>query len=279
MKRVLLTLLTLLMISSSVFADITEDKIVDAISLYKAGNYSECIKNLDTIISQDSSYPVAYYYLGLAYAKTNNKVLAIKNYDKVISMTTDKSLKSMAKAAKDCLGTSGFTALDAQLSISKNSQAEKFLSPEIKREDKQEIVTQDIQKKQITKPVKSEKMPSNDEIGAAIMTLKKAGLWNGAISQSQENNMPVDNTKQQQDMMAKMYMQQMTQQMNNPAYLMMNMNGNNNNSGMNMMNMLPFMMGQGGNNTTNPAMNQQFIQAMMMSQMMPNLDFSSSDNK
>ena len=279
MKRVLLTLLTLLMMSSSVFADITEDKIVDAISLYKAGNYSECIKNLDTIISQDSSYPVAYYYLGLAYAKTNNKVLAIKNYDKVISMTTDKSLKSMAKAAKDCLGTSGFTALDAQLSISKNSQAEKFLSPEIKREDKQEIAAQEIAKKQFNKPVKAEKLPSNDEIGAAIMTLKKAGLWNGAISQSQENNMSVDNTKQQQEMMTKMYLQQMTQQMNNPAYLMMNMNGNNNNSGMNMMNMLPFMMGQGGNNTTNPAMNQQFIQAMMMSQMMPNLDFSSSDNK
>ena len=45
-----------------------------------------------------------------------------------------------------------------------------------------------------------------------------------------------------------------------------------------MMNMLPFMMNnQKGSN--NPAANQQLIQTMMMSQMMPNLDFSSSDNK
>lgn len=279
MKRVVLTLLTLAIISSSTLAGQMEDKISYAITLYKSGEYSECIKNLNTIISQDGSYPVAYYYLGLCYAKTNNKTMAIQNYDKVISMNADKSLKSMAKAAKDCLGTSGFTGLDAQLSISKNSQAEKFITPEIKREEIQETPIAETQKKQTTKPAKSEKMPSNDEIGAAIMTLKKAGLWNGAISQPQENNMPVDNTKQQQDMMAKMYMQQMTQQMNNPAYLMMGMNGNNNNSGMNsMMNMLPFMLNNQNGNSS-PAMNQQFLQTMMMSQMMPNLDFSSSDNK
>ena len=279
MKRVVLTLLTLAIISSSTLAGQMEDKISYAITLYKSGEYSECIKNLNTIISQDGSYPVAYYYLGLCYAKTNNKTMAIQNYDKVISMNADKSLKSMAKAAKDCLGTSGFTGLDAQLSISKNSQAEKFITPEIKREEIQETPIAETSKKQTTKPAKAEKMPSNDEIGAAIMTLKKAGLWNGTISQPQENNMPVDNTKQQQDMMAKMYMQQMTQQMNNPAYLMMGMNGNNNNSGMNsMMNMLPFMLNNQNGNSS-PAMNQQFLQTMMMSQMMPNLDFSSSDNK
>ena len=136
MKRVLLTLTTLIFIASSVLANqMTEEKIADAISLYKKGDYAECIKNLDTIISQDSSYPVAYYYLGLCYAKTHKRDLAIKNYDKVISLSTDKSLKSMAKAAKDCLGTSGFTGMDAQLSISNNSKAERFVTPEIKREE------------------------------------------------------------------------------------------------------------------------------------------------
>ena len=100
MKRVVLTLLTLAIISSSVLAGQMEDKISYAITLYKSGEYSECIKNLNTIISQDGSYPVAYYYLGLCYAKTNNKTKAIQNYDKVISMNADKSLKSMAKAAK-----------------------------------------------------------------------------------------------------------------------------------------------------------------------------------
>lgn len=270
------------LLSSSAFAGQMEEKISDAITLYKSGNYSECIKNLNTIIGQDSSYPVAYYYLGLCYAKTNNKTLAIKNYDKVISMNSDKSLKSMAKAAKDCLGTSGFTGLDAQLSISKNSQAEKFLTPEIKKEAPTQPIAQET-KKQNVKPAKQEKAPSNDEIGAAIMTLKKAGLWNGQTINPQAQAQPQnqeDTQKKQQEMMAKMYMQQMTQQMNNPAYLLMGMNGNNNNGmGMNnMMNMLPFMMNnQNGN--SNPAMNQQFIQTMMMSQMMPNLDFSSSDNK
>lgn len=284
MKRVVLTLLTLLMVSSSVFADVTEDKILDAVSLYKSGKYGECIKNLNTIISQASTYPVAYYYLGLAYAKTNNKDLAIKNYDKVISMTNDKNLKSMAKAAKDCLGTSGFTALDVQLSLTNNSNAEKFLKPEIKQEIQPET-EQAVQPKKTFKQTRTEqkeaKQPTNDEIGAAIMVLKKAGLWNGTQTMGQATPQVADNSEQKnQEMMTKMYLQQMTQQMNNPAYLMMNMNGNNNNnSGMNMMNMLPFMMGQGGNSGTNPAMNQQFIQTMMMSQMMPNLDFSSSDNK
>lgn len=280
MKRVILTFIISILLSSSAFAGQMEEKISDAITLYKSGDYSECIKNLNTIIGQDSTYPVAYYYLGLCYAKTNNKALAIKNYDKVISMNSDKSLKSMAKAAKDCLGTSGFTGLDAQLSISKNSQAEKFITPEIKKEEPAKIVTQET-KKVVTKPIKQEKMPSNDEIGAAIMTLKKAGLWNGQMTNTQvQPQNQEDSQKKQQEMMAKMYMQQMTQQMNNPAYLMMGMNGNNNNGmGMNnMMNMLPFMMNN-QNGSNNPAANQQLIQTMMMSQMMPNLDFSSSDNK
>ncbi len=281
MKRVVLTFIIIALLSTSALAGQMEDKISDAITLYKSGNYSECIKNLNTIIGQDSTYPVAYYYLGLCYAKTNNKALAIKNYDKVISMNSDKSLKSMAKAAKDCLGTSGFTGLDAQLSISRNSQAENFLTPEIKKEEPTKVITQET-KKNITKPVKQERMPSNDEIGAAIMTLKKAGLWNGQNSTPQIQQQSLeDSQKKQQEMMAKMYMQQMTQQMNNPAYLMSSMNGNNNNNGMgmnNIMNMLPFMMNN-QNGSNNPAANQQLIQTMMMSQMMPNLDFSSSDNK
>ena len=281
MKRVLLTLITILLLSASGFASsMTEEKISDAISLYKKGDYAECIKNLDTIISQDSSYPVAYYYLGLCYAKTHKRDLAIKNYDKVISLSSDKSLKSMAKAAKDCLGTSGFTGMDAQLSISNNSKAERFVMPQIKREDVSVDKKAISQQPKNIETKKDVKQPSNAEIGAAIMTLKKAGLWNGNnFSQEPSQQQTADNVKKNQDMMTKMYMQQLTQQMNNPAYLMMGMNGNNNNSmnGMNMMNMLPFMMNQDG--SSNPAANQQFIQTMMMSQMMPNFDFSSSDNK
>lgn len=284
MKRVLLTLLTLILLSSTSHAGQIEDKISYAVSLYKTGEYSECIKNLNTIISQNSSYPVAYYYLGLCYAKTNNKDMAIKNYDKVISTSSDKNLKTMAKAAKDCLGTSGFTGIDAQLSISNDSQAEKFLYPEIKKEEpviKPAQTAVESPKKQFIPKAKQEKMPSNDEIGAAIMTLKKAGLWNGSqTTQPAAPQTQADVNNKQQQEMTKMYVQQMTQQMNNPAYLMMGMNGNNNNNGMgmnNMMNMLPFMMNnQSGN--SNPAMNQQFLQTMMMSQMMPNLDFSSTDN-
>ena len=279
MKRVLLTLITIVLLSSSGFAlTQTEEKISDAISLYKSGEYRECIKNLNTIISQAPSYPVAYYYLGLSYAKTNKKDLAIKNYDKVISMNADKSLKSMARAAKDCLGTSGFTGLDAQLSISNNSKAERFITPEIKKEEPAPEKIVQTQKKQPVQK-KADKAPSNEDIGAAIMTLKKAGLWNGNNSVVPSAPQGEDVAKKQQEMMAKMYMQQMTQQMNNPAYLMMGMNGNNNGmNGMNMMNMLPFMMSS-QDGKSNPAMNQQFIQTMMMSQMMPNLDFSSSDDK
>jgi len=279
MKRVLLTLLIYVMVASSVLANMIEDKITDAISLYKSGQYDECIKNLNTIIEQDSSYPITYYYLGLSYAKLNKKSLAIKNYDKVISSSSDKSLRTMAKAAKDCLGTSGFTALDAQLSISNDSKAERFIKPEIKKEfikKKVDNETKKVSTQKVTKISESNnKMPTNDEIGEAIMILKRAGLWNSSTQNISQNSMN-QNQQNPQDLMTKMYMQQMTQQMNNPAYLMMSMNGNNTNNNMNnMMNMLPFMMNN--SNGSNPAMNQQFIQTMMMSQMMPNLDFSSSD--
>ena len=275
MKRVWLIVLSFVLLCSSVSANPTEDKILDAISLYKKGDYQECIKNLDTIISQDSSYPIAYYYLGLCYAKTNQKTLAIKNYDKVIQTTKDKSLKSMAKTAKDCLGTSGFTSLDAQLSISNDSRAEEFL-PGVKKETP--IVEKKEPKAKYTEPKPTvSKTPTDAEIGAAIMTLKRAGIIKGdglGLSAQTSNASQASN----QDAMMKLYMQQMTQQANNPAYLMMNMNGNNNNGGMNgMMNMLPFMLNnQGGSNS---ASNQQLIQTMMMSQMMPNLDFSSSNDK
>lgn len=276
MKRVFLTLLILSVLSSSVYANQTEDKIKDAISLYNSGNYAECVKNLNTIISQDSSYPVSYYYLGLSYAKLNKKDLAIKNYDKVISTSSDRTLKSMAKAAKDCLGTSGFTGIDTQLTIT-NSKAQDYINP--KKENIEEKQPRKQEKAQTNKVVtQKEKMPSNDEIGAAIMTLKKAGLWNGSINNPQtvSQAQPQNFAQEQQNMMAKMYMQQMTQQMNNPAYLIMGMNGNNNGgNNMNMMNMLPFLM---NNQNGDKAANQQLIQSMMMSQMMPNLDFSFSGN-
>jgi len=182
----------------------------------------------------------------------------------------------MAKAAKDCLATSGFTALDAQLSVSNNSKAEDFVSHMKKEVSQSKEDLKELSKKTDVKVInKTEKKPTDAEIGAAIMTLKRAGLWNGATPSPQQPTLVSEN-KNQQDMMAKMYMQQMKQQMNNPAYLMMNMNGNNNNNN-NMMNMLPFLMSsQDGND--NSASNKQLIQTMMMSQMMPNLDFSSNDN-
>ena len=254
-------------------ANPTEDKINDAIALYKKGQYSEVIKNLNTIISQDDSYPVAYYYLGLSYAKLNKKDLAIENYNNVMNKTSDRTLKTMAKAAKDCLGTSGFTALDAQLTLRDASKAEKFVKPMIKREVKP-TSSPKVAKTFVKPQDKISKAPSNAEIGEAIMVLKKAGLWNG------NNQASITQPQSQQDQIARMQMQQMQQQMSNPAYLMMGMNGNNNNNngGMNMMNMMPFMMNNGNGNSS-PEQNQQLLQTMMMSQMMPNLDFSSSDNK
>ena len=45
-----------------------------------------------------------------------------------------------------------------------------------------------------------------------------------------------------------------------------------------MMNMLPFMMMQNNNPNSNFKMTPEMIQTMMMSQMMPNLDFGMNTN-
>src|SRR5574344_47833 len=289
MRRILLLLfIAILSTQACSFAQPCDD-LDSSISEYKAGNYDKCITLMKNVVKNDPSESIAYYYLGLSYANKNEIKLAVENYDKVISLSSDKTLKSMAKEGKKCLGFSSITAAEAPLTLDDDSekistQLNTGVSKSAPVEKKEVAVVQSIKRPQ---PVKQNKAPTNDEIVAAIRTLQKAGLYApgvipgmqnmGANSNMNKINPKIDSKLLQEQMM----MQAMcgnNQNNNNPmAALMggmggMNMGGNNSN---NLMNMLPYL-NQSGNS---PQVNQQFIQTMMMSQMMPNMNFSSSDNK
>lgn len=262
MVRVLLTVLVFIFICTNVcFANDTH-ALADAIQSYKNQNYEECVTKMKTIVKNDPTTALGYYYLGLSYAKLGKKSLAIQNYNKVISLGSDKILMNLAEQGKACAGGKTITAVDAQLEeIEETSNIELNAKVEETQQAKQPKEKQETPK--TTKVIKASDynnntQPTNDEIVNAIKVLQKAGLL-GTLGVNGVNNMNNNNQYNSYNQAGMPQMDPKTQQMN--AMLMMMQNGNNNNG---MMNMMPFM--NGSNGKINPEM----IQMMMMNQMMPN---------
>lgn len=265
MVRVLLTIITFIfMFTSSVIAQ-EEISVADGIQAYKNGKFEDCITTMKLVVKDDPTSALGYYYLGLAYARIGRKILAIQNYNKVISLGSDSTLIELAKNGKASVGGKDITAIETQLedieeeikSGSDTQKTEKLSPAELKAkyEDK------------ITKPSKTgndsgstvikasdyqkaNSQPTNDEIVNAIRVLQRAGLLQNGISGLVGGNHAGFNPE----------LDSKTQQMN--AMLMMMGQNNNNNNGM--MNMIPFM------NSGSGKINPQMIQMMMMNQMMPN---------
>lgn len=262
MKRVLLLVIVFLSLSSGLsFAGDTELMTL-GIESYKSGNYADCITKMKTLVKNDPTSAVGYYYLGLAYAKTGRKFLAVRNYDKVIALNSDKTLIDLARVGKQKAAGESVTAIEAEIKdieeeaveSQHTEKAEKLTPAELRQKYEEKITKNDNkQEAKTTRTIKASDyaqanaQPTNDEIVNAIKVLQKAGLLNSM-------NMGGYNPQ----------MDPKTQQMN--AMMMMMNNGNNNNG---MMNMMPFM-----NNNGKP--DPQMIQMMMMNQMMPN--FSSGNN-
>lgn len=271
------------------------DLVRSGIVKYKNKNFAGCISTMKDAIKNDPSNVTAHYYLAIAYARMGNKTEAINYYTKVVNLNSNATLTSYAKQ--------GLAAInDGYKYSNQNAEAENFvktypkesINPEIRKnlkllelERKKEeinkkvnapaIVTQSKEEKVKEKDVKKEDkkteetdktsfngQPTDAEIAQAVRTFAALGINPMQMSgaNAQMNNMAqYQNSQAAQDYAQ---LQMMLGSQNN--------NGFNNN---NMMNFLPYLMQQNGQNNKN--LSQDFIQTMMMTQMMPDFSFDTSN--
>ncbi|MBQ6516618.1 tetratricopeptide repeat protein [bacterium] len=256
MKKLLLTVLSVLMFASAVYS---ADGVAGGIKKYKEGNYTGCIEWMESVIKNDPANAVAYYYLAMSYVQAGRKDEAIDNYSKVIMLNTNSLLTEYAERGKLCLEDPEKCHITDEKSAFIESPFGTGLSKSV--EDKLEKRELEIMRKEINsnKEIPEHKlqeyrdfssqnntndMPSNDEIVAAMRILQRAGL--------QGYSMPTQANMQMNDI---------------SAFL----GQNNLGAGNNLMNMLPYL--NNGNMRNNP----QLIQTMLMNQMMP--DFSSTNDR
>ena len=259
--------------------------VAEGIDSYKQGKYEDCITKMKYIVKDDPTSVIGYYYLGLAYTKTGQKLLAIQNYNKVINLNSDSTMTALARQGKNSLGLKTVSKIENQLEEIEEEIKDDAYNPiyedaslEVKQGKHTEKVKQttgentvETQKDpQTTRVIKASDyaksqpvqqnnngQPTNDEIVNAIRTLQRAGiLQNGQLPQA-----AYPQPNQQMPMM-----DPRTQQMNS---MLMMMNNGNNNNGMNMMQMMPYMNNGG-------KVDPQMVQMMLMNQMMPN--FNSNGN-
>lgn len=257
-----------------------EDAISDAIDLYKKGDYKNCIVKANETVKADPTSALGYYYLALSYSKLNNKEQALKNYNKVISLGSDKTLVSYAKSARNKLQekekTKQITGVGDML-IDTDEIKKKELTGEARIEENKTTVkeiTPVAQKQEKKQDKKTDGQPTNDEIVEAIRVLQRAGLLQGGLGTipqqqaPQQQYQPYQQQGQYPQQNNNMYMDERTREMH-AMMQMMNYNNNGYGNNNNMMNMMPFMQNGG-------KMSPEMVQMMMMQQMMP--DFSNNNN-
>lgn len=298
MKRYLLYLIavsaTMVQLGSYALASGSSGSPVGvAIRKYKAGNYTGCLQDCKAIVGRDPSNAVAYYYLAMSYTQAGNKGEAIKAYSKVLSLKPNVRLFEYAATGKRCLETpdkcepeSADKATDIDKLI--NSQ-DQMMSNSVKKQYTQQnldSVKNDINSDKDLDAYKLRKFddytnkrsqgddgqkvvqnkPTNDQIVAALKVLKDAGL----SPYGQEN--PVANDYSQQANVSAMNQNPQLEQLN-MLLGKSNQSGDNNS----MANMIPFMLAQNKNGTSNYS--PQMMQAIMMNSMLPNLNFDVDKDK
>ena len=265
-------------------------QIRQVINCYKVKNYTSCLQILKNVEKKEPYNSVVTYYLGLANLKLGKKDEAL-NYFKSTSLLDPYSV--VGKYAKQTMESINNPEAinDIKVEIDEVSsfiKSGKKVAPEVINQmskqrleaEKEEInsdvkkQTEELKRQQIRERQRqninnnmSSNEPTNDEIAQAVKTFQKLGL-NPFNSQGAQNYSQM--TPQQR--------QQMQSINNDMMQLSMLMGQANNNSNNNMMNMLPFMMMQNNSPNSNFKMTPEMIQTMMMSQMMPNLDFGMNSN-
>lgn len=191
MKKKFLALLSILILSLSVSAksDFNSTPIANAIKLYKTGNYTECYVELETIIKNDPTNVLAYYYMGMTSAQLGKKEDAISYYEKVLLLEpNNNNLHRFAKKGKRCLETPDKcenslydTLEDEFIQSKKNINSTEEVKSELERlkleNFRREMNRNDsIDANRFRDYKDFSSVPTNDEIVAALRTLQKAGL-------------------------------------------------------------------------------------------------------
>lgn len=168
--------------------------LTGAIRLYKAGNYSESYSRFNELAKNDVGNPLVYYYLAMSAAQVGKTKEAVDNYEKVITLSAQNTtLYNYATKGKKCLlnpevcqeGT-----LENKLDAFITGSPKKTFSEEVKADFEKlkiENLMREINRSNNIDPQKfkeykdfssmnNQNMPTNEEIGAAIMTLQNAGL-------------------------------------------------------------------------------------------------------
>lgn len=194
MKKKLLTLLSFLILSSmfgAVYSKTASNPdLVTAINHYKAGNYSQCYLQLENVIKNDPANALAYYYKAISAAQLGRANEAISNYERVLNLNPgNNNLSRYAKKGKRCLETpekcedSIFENVDEEFIMNRGSKFTDEVKGDFERL-KIEQLMREINRRDNIEPQRFKEykdfshVPSNDEIVAALQTLKRAGLDN-----------------------------------------------------------------------------------------------------
>ena len=107
LKKILTTGFILLFSATSVsFAESdTENALKAGISSYKKSDYLGCLQNMTTVLTDDPSNALAYYYAGMAQVQLGNVDKAMILYNKVITLNTNDKLTKLAKKGIEIAGT------------------------------------------------------------------------------------------------------------------------------------------------------------------------------
>ncbi|MCR4881916.1 MAG: tetratricopeptide repeat protein [bacterium] len=231
-----------------------------AIKMYKNKNYTECLQVMYDVVDKDPSNVLAYYYIAIANARLGKTDKAKEAYERVLEINSSTQLSNLSKNGIECLEDNskckGATSINptekAMEAVNQQMQDQKLNS--IKNLVNQKNSVQEVPVdylrglKDYSLPENQQQnkseAPTNEEILAALDTLKRAGYQN--------------------------YMPQpaMTQEMMQLSMLN-SLNGNNNqNYNNSMAGFLPYMM---NSNTDMSQIDPQVLQTMMMGSMMNGL--------
>ena len=304
MKKVI-CLATALLLSvqmySGVFAKAhsSSNPVRVAVKKYKIGNYTGCLQDCQTILSHDPSNAVAYYYMAMSYAQAGHKNEAINAYARVLSLRPNAKLQEYAATGRRCIETPDKCHPPKPVQKDDSSELDRFiaspsnLSPNVRVDfEKKHLETvknqmnngKDLDSYQLNRlndnsandnKTTAQKMPTNDEIVAALKVLNSAGMnpYSKANLQAQAMSQVQNQVSQNASQMDSGYQSADASQLS--ALLGDgSLKKSNNNA---MMNMLPYMMAQNKDGSGNYS--PQLMQSMIMNSMMTDFNFDTDNNK
>lgn len=210
-KGVVLALFVLLMFANSAFASSYDSFTTSGIRAYKSGNLVQCLQQMEIAIKKNPGNAVAHYYKAISLARIGKGDDAINEYNKVISLTSNESLRISAargiQCVKDPAGCMSKPMSDIEKLMSdkdanvKVQAINNIISDEASKKIKEqklnrikEIANQgiDVESTEMMylddyspRPSrKKSEAPSDKEIADAVKVLSEAGMLNIGLPQT-----------------------------------------------------------------------------------------------